>query len=276
MIDLFGIRARRKAREEERLKRLVEKKKAYQERKAKIDTFLNYYRSKLNDEEIMLYDENKKLAGEENSKCPKCGSINVVNLIRRVNGEVHGSGHSYMTGSSSHFLLGSSSHFSGGGNSRIDGELDTLPINKCNDCSHEWKVVEAKYQNLCDEFSNYRWPFRPHSLFSKLVEYIKMEYNPEDIHDKFNSLEEKREDFCKRESESKRWNFYRNLPKYMLDYALFNGINREFYDLDDIEDKDLWGVDDGDDEYSYQMPDGLWYICKKIIGWKGNEEWIQQ
>lgn len=272
MFDIFNIRKRRMAKKEAaekaRLEQLAEKKRVYQERKSLIDSFLKDYRSKLDQKEREEYREMKEWVDKRNSKCPKCGSTNVINQIRRTEGEVHGSGKSYTTSSSSHFLFGSSSSFSSGSSSKIDGKLDTLPVNRCRDCGNEWNVEEAHWKSIKGELSNDS--YQTTSLFNRIKGYLDLEYDPEDIKDKFNSLEEKREAFSK-DKPLFTFDFYETLPKYMLDYALWIGMHRYSSDIKSVMYDPMWGVRDDLDEYSYQMPPELWEICKKVIGWKGNE-----
>jgi ribosomal protein S27AE len=270
MFDIFGIRARRKAKQEEaekvRLEELAQKKKAYQERKAKICAFLEENNRKENERTSKEYVKELERVKEYNSKCPKCGSKNIVNHIRRTKGEIHGEGKSYTTGSSSHFLFSSHSSFSSGSHSKIDGELDTLPVNRCNDCGNEWVIKEAQYPKTCNKFSHYS-SLTPGFLYRRVTEYLDLKYNPEDITEECNSLEEKREAFFNTYKASFWFDGYRELPKYMLDYVLWEGINERHYRLEAVQKDPFWGVTENTDQYSYEMPEKLWNIVQRIIGW---------
>lgn len=58
-----------------------------------------------------------------NNVCPKCGSTKVVDKISQLKGEINGSSFGYY----------------GYSHGSIHGTMDTLEINKCNDCTNEWK-----------------------------------------------------------------------------------------------------------------------------------------
>ena len=77
-------------------------------------------------------------ADKNNSKCPKCKSKNVNNRIKRTQGEI--SGESSLYGSS---FLGCGT-ISGRGS--LKGSIDTTPVNKCNDCQHEWQIKEVSWR----------------------------------------------------------------------------------------------------------------------------------
>jgi hypothetical protein len=158
----------------------------------------------------------------------------------------------------------------GSGNSKIDGNFDTYPVNKCSSCGHEWNIEEVKYKSPEDIFSHYSSSL-PGLLYYKISEYLELSFDEYDIKEKFNSLEEKKEDFCKRVSENKIYKPYKTLPRYMLDCVLYNGLKSHDYYLDSNE-KHYFNYKDSDDMYSYQMPDEIWEILKKIIKWEGPEE----
>ena len=273
MFDLFGIKARKKAKteEQERLKllELQEKKKKYQERKEKITSWHNdYYEREVKN--ISEYNQKRlEKIEKENSVCPKCGSKNIINKIKRAKGEVHGDSHTYSTSSYSSFLFGSSSYSSSHSNSKIDGELDTFPVNKCKDCGNEWNVKTFEKCKVIDDFSQ-RDSYVPGFLRRRIDEYLEMKYDPSDLTDPCNSLEEKKEAFIKKYSTTYVFDKYRIAPRYMLEYALYNAISPHEYFIEDI--KKEYGYSKKCDKYSYEMPDELWEIVKKIIGWKGTEE----
>ena len=268
MLDLFGIRAkievRKKAQEEKKLAEVMEKKKAYQERKAKIDNYLNDYYEKTDKKLEERYEQDKARAEKINSTCPKCGSKNVVQKIVRTKGELHGEGNCH--GYGSHSLFGGS--YSSYGHSEIDGKLDTYPVNRCKDCENEWKVVEVEYpHNYYDAFSTYN-SFCPARLLFSIEDYLEMKFNPEDMKEECNSLEEKREKYIEKTSSSSFLVDYQNVPRYMIEYALYLAIIGR------------WGIPDwnklfnyhkDDDKYSFTMSDELWELVKKLIGWKGTE-----
>lgn len=274
MFDIFGIRKRReekrRAEEAARQAELQEKKRQYQARKKLITDYLDVYLKEERKKTDERYDRDKKYAEQANSKCPKCGSKNVVNHIRRTKGEIHGNGS--ISGFSSHSsgLFSSHSLSSLNGRSKIDGELDTLPVNKCNDCGNEWKVEEVKYGTVYNKFSTHNSTC-PNQLFFRLEEYLDMEYDSNDITEECNSLEEKREKYVNEISSNKYiFTEYRTAPRYMIEYALYNSITQFYFREETAVEK--FGFDKDTDCYSYQMSDELWEITKKLLNWKGDEE----
>ena len=272
MFDIFGIRARRKAkREAEEAARLAEqqeRKRKYQERKAKITDYIKAYD---HDQFNKTWEANKKhekFAEEANSKCPKCGSTNVINRITRTKGEIHGKGEFSSYSSSSHFLFGSSSHHSGGGYSEIDGELDTLPVNKCKDCGHEWQIKEPYREKEDDIFSAF--DYTNERLFDKVKDYYKLKYDPDDVTEECNSLEEVREKYIKEAQDHWCLKKFRGHPKYMIEYAFWQGMTKYSWYHEGYERR--FGYSESLDQYSYTMPDELWEIVKKLLDWQGKEE----
>ena len=275
MFDLFGIKAKRQAKKEEEkrkeLERVAEKKRIYQERKEKIDSYLSKYDADFDAKARAKYKLELEEAERINSTCPKCGSKNVVHKVVRGKGEIHGSGTSSVSGSFGGGLFGVGGSIYGGGSSHIDGEFDTYPVNRCKDCENEWNVEEVDGPSYYGHaFSTYE-SFSPTFLFRRVEEYYDMKYDPYDVKNKFNSLEEMRQNFIDNYSTSYHFDEYKECPRYMIDYALYKGISEHYYNLDRI-DKELYNYQEDDDKYSYTMSDEMWEVVKKIIGWKGTEE----
>lgn len=276
MFDLFGIKARREAREAERkakeaekLADVQEKKRLYQERKAKIQEWIKDYNKRMYNIAFNYNIELKALADKENSVCPKCGSKNVVNKVVRGKGEIHGSGSSSISGSFGGGLLGIGGHMYGSGKSNIDGEFDTYPVNRCKDCEHEWNIVEFERKETVDDFSHYS-SISPGYLYRRVEDFLEMKYDPTDIKDDCNSLEEKREKFLKEYSNTYALRPYKKIPRYMVDVAMFEGFSEHSYTIERLPK--IFNYHENDDKYSYTMSNELWEIVKKIIGWEGTEE----
>ena len=248
MFDIFGIKARieakkqakeaeRKEKEAKRLEAIQEKKKLYQERKAKIEAWLKVYNKEQIAKSAKLDREASERAEEKNSTCPKCGSKNVVHKVV--------SGHS-----------------------KIDGEFDTYPVNRCKDCEHEWNVEEPYHYSTDDDFSKYG-TISPAYLYRRIDEYYEMKFDPTDIKEEYNSLEEKREKFIEKTSNTYMLKPYKKAPRYMIEVALFEGFTEHYY-FEDFLDK-RFNYHKDDDKYSYRMTDEMWEVAKKIIGWEGDE-----
>lgn len=257
--------------EEKRLAEAAEKKKAYQERKAKILAYLKVYETDLEVKSKEIYEAKKKEVDEKNSTCPKCGSKNVVHKVVRTKGEIHGTGSSGSYGSIGGSLFGFAGSISSYGHSSIDGELDTLQVNRCKDCEEEWNIEELDedYGSVTNAFSNYD-SFKPGFLFRRIEEYYEMKYDPYDVKNECNSLEEMREAFFNRYSTSYYFEEYKKCPRYMIEYALYKGFTEHYYGLEDLNKK-LFNYKENDDQYSYTMSDEMWELVKKIIGWEGIE-----
>ena len=260
--DIFGIKKRRALKEAERQAQIQEEKRRYQERKKLITDYLSMYMKKQTEQRDKEYEEEKKRVNSVNSKCPKCGSTNVVNHIKRAKGEIHGNG--TISGFSSSSLF--SSHSSLHGHSKIDGKLDTYPVNKCNECGHEWEIEKAEFDSPYNIFSEYS-SVCPDQLYFRLSEYLELTYDPNDIKEECNSLEEKREKYI---SEHKSYSFcgLEKVPRYMIEYMLYRGISHYHFRLDDADSG--FGLKDDSDEYSYQMPDELWKVIKQLINSEEN------
>ena len=284
MFDLFGIKARRKAKQEkeneekarieaEKLALAKENKAKYQERKSKIEKYLADYDKKIRDIAFSEFIEESKEAEKENTTCPICGSHNVINKITRAKGELHGEGSSISdacsAGSSGLFTSSHSSYFYSHGSSKIDGKLDTYPINKCNECGNEWYIKKVKHKGIVNDFDEYSSP-SPRQLFYEVRRFLEMKYDPFDVTDNCNSIEEKQNKLIKITSKSHRFDAYRNAPRYMIEYAIYLGITDLYYISKEIEKR--FNFNYTCDKYSYTMSDELWEITKKIIGWEGEKE----
>ena len=280
MFDLFGFKARREARkqakeakikekEAKRLEAIQEKKKLYQERKAKIEAWLQVYNKEQCAKSSKLNKEASERAEKKNSTCPKCGSNNVVHKVVRGKGEIHGNGSSSISGSMGGGLLGFGGSVIGSGHSKIDGEFDTYPVNRCKDCEHEWNVEEPYHYSTDDDFSKYG-TISPGYLYRRIDEYYEMKFDPTDIKEECNSLEEKREKLFERTSKTHMLEPYKKAPRYMIEVALFEGFTEHYYFEDFLDSR--FNYQEDDDKYSYTMSDEMWEVVKKIIGWEGTEE----
>lgn len=125
-------------------------------------------------------DYNDKQMSEDsskNNKCPKCSSTDIVEKISRVNGSISGSG-------SGSFVFGCGSF-----DSRTSGSTDTAPVNSCRHCGNEWYKSATTRKWGCDILKE-----RIKLIIWLLKDYDDLEnikYNPDDIDEIYNSLEEK-------------------------------------------------------------------------------------
>lgn len=247
----------KRKREAERLAKAQAERERYQERKRMIVEYLKEYRRRKSEQETERYFNDQKEAEKENAVCPLCHSKNVVHHIVRTKGELHGDGSSHF-GSSS-FLFSHSAYSDP--DWKIDGALDTLPVNKCNDCGHEWNIKKAEQVETNDWYCrNYaQW------FYDDIKDYLRIDFDPYDKTEQYNSLEEKQNALA--ENVSKRFFIepLRNAPRYMLDYMVFCGHSK--YD----DSTEIFGFKPDDDEYSYIMPDRIFEIVKRLIKWEGED-----
>jgi predicted Zn-ribbon and HTH transcriptional regulator len=158
-----------------------------------------------------------------NSICPKCNSENVNNRIKRIKGEINGS----LSGYGSSSIFGGSYSSSG----YISGKVDTKPVNKCNDCNHEWNTLElyspmiSSLYDVCIKLSQ--------CMYIIHKSYHEIKFHPNDLSEKFSSLEEKRKDSISKLSES---------SSVKIIQELFSGYSIELmqYIIDTEEKKEVF------------------------------------
>lgn len=122
------------------------------------------------------YTDNRRYQKNHDNKCPKCGSTNVNDRIKRIQGSLNGG------------ISGHSSFFGGSMYDSIKGELDTNEVNKC-ECGHEWKKYKfdhnSKREVIEDKIDRVRYA---------LSNYYKAEhckFNPLDLEETYLTKEEK-------------------------------------------------------------------------------------
>jgi len=266
-MDLFGFKARKLAKQEEQMRLEAEReaerleiakaeKEKYKERKKMIDDYFaeEYTKAQKIIQKFEL--ESQKEADKTNSVCPKCGSTNVVQKIIQTKGELHGNGSTYSVSTYSY------------GTSKVDGKIDTYPVNRCKDCENEWYIAVPKTEKYNDPYRAYD-SYEPEYLLRHIYDYLKLSYDPYNIREECNSLEEKREKFI--EKTARVLDCYKHSPRYAMDYALFTAINGYSgrYFFDDIQEH--FGDFVAKDAYTYEMPDELWEIVKKLVAWSEPE-----
>ena len=200
IFDYFKKKKEEQARllEENRRKmeeNLRKEKLRYNERKSYIDDFVNKLNLAEHEKEIESVKSHNDLAKRHNSVCPNCFSKDIVHKFKRQKGEMHGSidGESYSYHSG--FLFGSSSYQSGYVNGKIDGNLDTLKVNKCNHCGNEWEIMEEKLwlKNKDYYFGKIDWKFNITYFIKNCILALEKidEFNPSRLDEECNTIEEK-------------------------------------------------------------------------------------
>lgn len=260
-MDLFGLKARKRKKEEEKLRKAAELRERYRERKKLIDDFLKKYREEKEKEWRSFVKAEEEKVDKIKNTCPKCGSKNVVNRFARVKGDTHANSNIY---SSRSMFSGNLTY-----NSISDGKCDTFAINKCNDCTHEWPVAEYEYEKGTQDDDFSKWSsVSPGFFFRKVIDYLGLNYDPYDETETCASMEEKQQEFCEKYSKCRTLDCYRNIPKYMVEYAFYEGCCERSSFVDDASILLRIGIV-GKDNYSYTFPEEIWDIVKQLIGWKG-------
>jgi hypothetical protein len=195
---------KKKKEEKERLEhenRLMEEEKLrkeklrYNERKLYIDDCvkkIKYTERAKEKDALVKYNENAK---KNNSICPNCYRKDVIKIFKRNKGEINGSIDGKSSSSHSSFLFSSYSHHSNSINGNIKGNLDTLKVNKCNHCGHEWDIIEIK--NWFDNNDYYSgkidWKFYTTNLIQNCIWALEEidNFNPYNLNEECNNIEEK-------------------------------------------------------------------------------------
>lgn len=231
IFDYFKKKKEERARllEENRRKmeeNLSKEKLRYNERKSYIDDFVNKLNLAEHEKEMESVKSHNDLAKRHNSVCPNCFSKDIVHKFKRQKGEMHGSidGESYS--SHSGFLFGSSSYQSGYVNGKIDGNLDTLKVNKCNHCGNEWEIMEEKLwlKNKEYYFGKIDWKFNT-TYFIKncILAFEKIdEFNPSRLDEECNTIEEKIEQQVNYIKDKCCYEHTKKLPLEVLYYYVKN------------------------------------------------------
>jgi hypothetical protein len=125
------------------------------------------------------YERDKIEHEKSNSICPKCGHDMVVDHIQRIQGKIDG----HMGGSI--FGFGGSIH----------GSMDTNEVNFCTKCTHQWKKGELTNWGGYSVIESYVSWLR--IAISHHINLKDITFDPTDITQTFNSLEEKCENAVK-------------------------------------------------------------------------------
>ena len=251
MFDIFGIR-RQKEEKLEAIRKLREE--TGQARKELIDKFLEDERIRRCREGKKLHDEDIEAGNKKNSVCPKCGGTEVINRFVRIKGDISGSSSGWVSGGGG--FLGS--HFSGGSGGSIEGHLDTLKVNECSKCGHQWEISNPEHyfdtDYVEDNFDVYSHSSPIGTLYRRISKTVDDKENPE----KWRYLEDK----------------YKDAPREVLEYCIFRWSERDrIWD----DSTDIFGIplvdnekspEYNNDPYLFRFSDQVWEIVKTIIGKK--------
>jgi DNA-directed RNA polymerase subunit M/transcription elongation factor TFIIS len=126
------------------------------------------------------YNEGVRKKISDSSKCSKCGSLNVIDRISRLQGSLDGD------------LSGSQFFGFGSISGSLRGELDTNEVNQCRDCGHQWKKYSPNWE-WSDSVLKDRVEKVYYALnYNKDLKMVK--FDPMDLKEKFKSLSDKKAD----------------------------------------------------------------------------------
>lgn len=189
--------------EEIRLEKLRKEKEKFRKRKEYIDTFVSNHNKQERKKQDNFLDKLNKEIEKGNSSCPKCKGNNIIQVYRRPKGELKGSLDSFSISSHSGGLFSSSSSYYSKTNGNIEGELDTLRVNKCNDCGQEWEIkckefFAKHYPNEVD-YEDYVYYFLNDCC--RKLSNLK-DFNPNNLDEECYTFEEKRKQCVQKLKES--------------------------------------------------------------------------
>lgn len=183
-------------RQEEEAKKLL-----LQQRKEKYTLVKNYIddivKTHQDDEydKMKSYEEKEERKNKEcNSKCPNCRHKDIIQVYKRPKGEIHGSLDSHSSHYSSYGLFGGYSGSSSRSKGRLDGSLDTLRVNQCKNCGHEWEIKPESLTIFSDDYYYGKVDYKD-TIFSILrrvrclIEDID-EFNPSRLDNKYESVDD--------------------------------------------------------------------------------------
>ena len=189
--------------EEIRLEKLRKEKEKFRKKKEYIDVFVSNHNKQENEKKDKFLDKLNKEIEKDNSTCPNCKGNNIIQVYRRPKGELKGSLDSFSTSSHSSSLFSSSSSHYSKTNGNIEGQLDTLRVNKCNDCGQEWEIKSkeflAKYYPDKVDYEDYVYYFL-NDCCRKISELN--EFNPNDLNEECCSIDEKKQQCIQKIKES--------------------------------------------------------------------------
>lgn len=147
----------------------IQLKKEYSETVARLN-------KKLSDASYKSAEAGRERVKLANSICPKCGSKKIIDKISQIKGDLNGSSY------------GSGSLFSHSSYGSIHGSLDTLEVNKCSDCEHEWKKTKysSYYESISDKLRRLRYSLETFN------ECYNCKFDPKDLTETYDSLEDKK------------------------------------------------------------------------------------
>lgn len=148
---------------------MQERRARYQKRREYLDDSSSSLINTIYDEKIKTANNLNTSIDKSNGICPHCKGTNIIQQYHRSKGDIRSSG-SFIEPS-------------------LSGDVDTLRVNKCNDCGNEWEYKEHCY--TYDAYSNTESNLR--YLIGQLDDIVNVEYDSSSISEEYNSRKEKKQ-----------------------------------------------------------------------------------
>lgn len=157
-------------------KYVEEAKLAFRERKRVIDEWVDNYHKEYRAVHQPILDALVKEKEHNNSVCPKCGSKNIVNNY-------------------------------------IKQKFNVFEYNHCNDCTHEWKreKIYCPFVDVNEEAKRVA-----HMLDMIVLDIYNLTYDPMDIGEEYDSLDEKQKSKAEKYLNDKHWGPLLEMPLEIL------------------------------------------------------------
>lgn len=213
------IKQRSVERKQLALQKKQQEEQLAQQKVARIKADIKLVKERAKKMEEESYSMYKKKREEHENTCPSCKSKNVNQRIKRQQGEINGK--SYGSGEGFGILTLNYSKSSSYG--YINGKTDTNPINKCNDCKHEWKPFEGSFDWDSKIIQNYvGWTVDMLIMFHNAN---NCEFDPLDVKEEYASLEEKKTAMLHKANNDFRVNWPKKLFEGITTDALCHIVN---------------------------------------------------
>lgn len=205
---------------------IEEQRALYQKRKQYLTQEKERVYDKIYEEKDKSHERSVKEAERHNNNCPHCKGTDIIQVFHQQEGNI--SGHS--------------SSYHGMGSGSVSGKIKTLKVNKCKICGQEWEYKEVR--SHYDSFSSTDYALD--RIYRNIWNILDLKYDPSDISETFNSLEEKQ----KAEIEKiKNYNFVSDLLDLDLSIEfLAYYLARHSYDFSRYVVEDLGNKVENDKE----------------------------
>lgn len=244
----------------------AEQKRIFIERKNYIDGIVqSNFEQQLDFEEKQIEIETARNE-KHNSTCPNCGSRNVCKVYNRLQGSLDGGINSHSSSYSSFGLFsGSSSHYNHTHGS-IRGEMDTIRVNKCNDCNHEWEYKKENFSSLSWYPGKIDYSMDVPRFLDKVYYLLEdsRKFDPDALTETCSTLEE----WIKKNVEQIR-DFYKDIQSLELE-VLYYYARRHSYNV--VHEEEIFGFNwrnSGDSEIERYISSFTPEIENILIEWFG-------